>query len=93
MKTPVASAGTVVAGIAVRACARSDMKRRLTWLRAEGTPATHAELQAAKDECLASVPADPASTHPRLERQAYGQKVLQCVQGKGYQLVDEDTPQ
>ncbi|HME70228.1 MAG TPA: hypothetical protein VKM54_10225 [Myxococcota bacterium] len=92
MKAPIASAGTALAAIVVLACASPDTKPRLTWLRADGTPATHAELQAAKEECLASTPTDPDSSHPRLEHHAYGSKIIQCVQNKGYQLVDEDKP-
>jgi hypothetical protein len=92
MKVLLASSGTALAAILALACASPD-KPRLTWLRADGTPATRAELQAAKQECLASTSTDPNSPHPRAEHQAYAQKIVQCVQGKGYQLVDEDQAQ
>ncbi len=90
MKAPTASAGTALAAIALLACASADTKPRLTWLRADGTPASRAELEAAKEECLAATPTDPASQHPKVEHHAYGAKIVQCVQSKGYQLVDED---
>jgi hypothetical protein len=92
MKALIASAGIASAAILALACATPD-KPKLTWLRADGTPATRAELQAAKEECLASTPTDPSTPHPRAEHQAYAQKIVQCVQGKGYQLVDEDQPE
>ena len=92
MKAPIASAGTALAAIVVLACASPDTKPRATWLRADGSPATRAELEAAKQECLASTPTDPDSPHPHVEHQAYGLKIIQCVQSKGYQLVDEDKP-
>ncbi|HYB13040.1 MAG TPA: hypothetical protein VEG67_06190 [Myxococcota bacterium] len=92
MKARIAFAGTALAAIAAFACASTDTKPKLTWLRADGTPATREELKAARDECLATTPSDPSSPHPHSEHQAYGAKILQCVQSKGYQLVDEDQP-
>jgi hypothetical protein len=92
MKALLASAGIVSVAVLALACASPD-KPRLTWLRADGTPATREELQAAKQECLASTPTDPNSPHPGAEHQAYAQKIVQCVQAKGYQLVDEDQAQ
>jgi len=89
MKALIASAGIASAALLALACASPDQPK-LTWLRADGTPATRAELQAAKEACLASTPTDPNTPHPRAEHQAYGQKIVQCVQAKGYQLVDED---
>jgi hypothetical protein len=92
MKAPIASAGTALAAIVVLSCASPDTKARATWLRADGSPATRAELEAAKQECFASTRADPDPVHPGAEHQAYGLKITQCVQSKGYQLVDEDKP-
>jgi hypothetical protein len=92
MKAPIASFGTALVAIVALACASSDTKPKLTWLRADGSPATRAELETAKQECLASTPTDPNSPHPHVEHHAYGAKIVQCVQSKGYQLVDEDKP-
>ncbi|HTF36489.1 MAG TPA: hypothetical protein VK714_22630 [Myxococcota bacterium] len=92
MKPLIASTGTALLAIVGLACASPDTRPKLTWLRTDGTPATRAELQAAKEECLAQTPTDTASPHPRVEHQAYGSKIIQCVQSKGYQLVDEDKP-
>jgi len=89
MRAPVASVVTLVAIVAI-ACATQAPS--LTWKRADGTPATRAELEAAKQECLASTPSSPDPAHPRAQHQAYGQQVIQCIQSKGYQLVDESTP-
>ena len=88
----LSSTGIALAAILALACASPD-RPKLTWLRADGTPATRAELQAAKQECLASTSTNPSSPHPRVEHQAYAQRVVQCVQAKGYQLVDEDQPE
>jgi hypothetical protein len=89
MKALFASAAIALAATLALACATPD-KPKLTWLRADGTPATRAELQAAKQECLASTSTATDSPHPHVEHQAYAQKIVQCVQNKGYQLVDED---
>ena len=55
---------------------------RFTWRRADGTPAPRAELDAARKECQASSPDDPSSAF-------YGPNIMQCVQSKGYQLVED----
>jgi hypothetical protein len=55
---------------------------RFTWLRADGTSAPRAELEAAKKECQASSRDDPSSPF-------YGPNIMQCVQSKGYQLVED----
>ena len=88
MKALLASCGPALAALVLLGCA--DTKPRLMWLRTDGSPATREELQAAKEECLAQTPTDPATPHPRVEHQAYGAKIIQCIQSKGYQLVEEE---
>jgi len=56
---------------------------RFIWLKSDGTPAPSTELEAAKAECRTSTSDDPNS--PR-----YPVRVLQCMQSKGYRLVEED---
>jgi len=84
----MASVGVLAAFLAI-ACA--TQAPTLSWKRADGTPATRAELETAKQECLASTPGSPDPAHPRAQHQAYGQQIIQCIQGKGYQLVDESA--
>lgn len=55
---------------------------RFAWLRADGTPAPRAELEAAKKECQASSRDDPSSPF-------YGPNIMVCVQSKGYRLVED----
>lgn len=90
MKALIASTSTALVAILGLACASPETRPKLTWLRSDGSPATRAELEAAKEECLAQTPTDPASPHPRVEHHAYGSKIIQCVESKGYQLVDEE---
>jgi len=68
----------------MRVPAEKANEPRFTWLRSDGTPAPTAELEAAKAECRTASRDDPSS--PR-----YAVNVLQCVQSKGYRLVEEDA--
>jgi len=88
-------AWTVAAGMAVAlvGCATArDSQPKLVWQRADGSPASRAELSAAKDACVASTKPDTAAAHPQGERHAYAAQVVACVESKGYRLVEEPTP-
>jgi hypothetical protein len=59
-------------------------QRRFTWLRSDGTPALRAEIEVAREQCRASSREDPGSPF-------YAPDIMQCVQSKGYRLVEEST--
>ncbi len=82
------------AGIAVMlgGCAHDDAHPKLVWQHEDGTPATRAELSAAKDACIASTPPDASSPHPRGERHQYAAQVVACIESKGFRLAEEPTP-
>ena len=76
------------------ACMQSDgwvqvpkgkaLEPRFTWLRSDGTPASRTDLEAARKECQGISREDPSSP-------LYGPNILECIQTKGYRLVEEDT--
>jgi hypothetical protein len=92
MKAPIVFVATALTSILVLACANPDTQPKLTWLRADGSPATRAELEAAKQQCMASTASNQDPAHPKSQFHAYGSAIVQCVEGKGYKLVDEDQP-
>jgi hypothetical protein len=57
-------------------------QRRFTWQRSDGTPALRAEIEVAREQCRASSREDPGSP-------LYAAAIMQCVQSKGYRLVEE----
>jgi len=76
------------------ACMQSDgwvqvpkgkaLEPRFTWLRSDGTSASRMELEAARKECQGISRDDPSSP-------LYGPNILECIQSKGYRLVEEKT--
>jgi hypothetical protein len=66
----------------VRMSKEEARQPKFTWVRTDGTPAPLAELEAAREECRASSHNEPGSP-------LYSAEVMQCVQGKGYRLVEE----
>jgi len=76
------------------ACMQSDgwvqvpkgkaLEPRFTWLRSDGTSASRTELEATRKECQGISRDDPSSP-------LYGPNILECIQSKGYRLVEEDT--
>jgi len=69
-----------------------DAQPKLVWQRADGSPATGAELSAAKQACVAGTPADATSAHPTGERHEYAAQVFACIESKGYRLVEDPAP-
>ena len=76
------------------ACMQSDgwvqiprgktLEPRFTWLRSDGTSASRTELEKARKECQGISRDDPSSP-------LYGPNILECIQSKGYRLIEEDT--
>jgi hypothetical protein len=86
MRRTISSA--VLAAIAALGCSSTGASQpKLVWLRDDGTPATRAELLAARDACFETVDARKISSRWRGYVEYAGQ-VIDCIKAKGYHLVD-----
>ncbi len=69
------------------ACATSG--RELTWVRADGSPAPAAEIDAAKNACTQEVDPRRGPGAERYAHHEYAGKIVSCIETKGFKLVEK----
>jgi hypothetical protein len=69
-------------------CAGGSSGPKLVWVHEDGTPASRAEIVAARDECIETTDPSSHSGARRMAHIEWAGRVIECVEGKGFKLVD-----